>query len=200
LKYEGEDFVASCAALMQQFSVPAGDFVERLESKMFEVSYGMVNPLSAVSSRHIEAVRQDLVKKRKQEEQLDPDAGFFTMQSREREDEISESLRAYEAMTQEREKERERLAHQRNERRNNRLRNERRLFEENCRLCTYPSIKSAVWVGVPPPDSAEELNSEVARKSTVFSSSHVTIVVEVVTKLSCSFERAPVLLKIICIN
>ena len=186
---------------MQQFSIPAGNFVDRLESKMFEVSYGMVNPLSAVSSRHIEAVRQELVKKRKQEEQVDPVACLLRMQSRERlEDEISESLRAYEAMKQEREKECERLAQQRNKRRNNRLRNERRLFEEHCRLCTYPSIKSAAWVGVPPRDSAEELNSEVARESTVFSSSHVTIVVEVVRKLSCSFERAPVLLKIICIN
>jgi hypothetical protein len=86
LKYEGEDFVASCSALMELFSVPAGDLVERLESAMFQLQHGMVNPLSAVSGRHIEAVRQELVKKRKQEEQLDPDAEFFAVQSRERKD------------------------------------------------------------------------------------------------------------------
>ena len=72
LKYEGEDFVPSCAVLMEQFSVPADDLVERLESKMFELSNGKVGPGSAVSSRHIEAVRQQLVKKRKQEEHFDP--------------------------------------------------------------------------------------------------------------------------------
>jgi hypothetical protein len=164
LKYEGEDFVASCVALMQQFSVPAGDLVERLESKMFEVSHGMVNPVSAASRRHVEAVRQELLKKRKQEEE-------------------------YRAMMEKRDKVK-----------NFRLRHERKRFEENRRVCTYPSIKSVAWVGVPSPDSAEELTSEAERKSTVFSSSYATIVVQVERKLSSSFAQAPVLFKILCIT
>jgi hypothetical protein len=78
LKYEGKDFVASCVALMEEFSVPAGDLADRLESKMFQLSNGKVNPVSAVSGQHIEAVRQQLEKKRKQEEQPE----FPTLQQR----------------------------------------------------------------------------------------------------------------------
>jgi hypothetical protein len=167
LKYEGEDFVASCAALMEQFSIPAGDLVQRLESKMFQLQRGMVNPLSAVSGPHIEAVRQELVKlveKRKQEEK-------------------------YRAMKEERYK-----------KKNARLQRERKSFEENCRLCTYPSIKSAAWEGVPFIDSAEEPASDAERKSTVFSSSYATIVVQVERKLSSSSARALVLFKVLCIT
>jgi len=154
LKYEGEDFVASCAALMEQFSVPADDLVERLESKMFELSNGKVGPVSAVSSRHIEAVRQQLVKKRKQEEQFDPTVDEFLEMQR-----VDKQVRA--------QRQRE---FRYNKMRNDRLRNERIRFEENCLLRTYPSIKSAVWVGMPPPDSDEELSQE-----------NVTLVVEVVS-------------------
>jgi hypothetical protein len=182
LKYEGEDFAASCAVLMQQFSVPADDLVERLESTMFELSNGKVGPVSAVSSRHIEAVRQQLVKKRKQEEQFHPtDLAVDEILEMQREDTQvraniaqQELLRFQSAQRQEAQRQRELLAphHQRglNSRRNNRLRNEKIKFEESCLLRTYPSIKSAVWVGMPPPDSDEE-----------FSQENVTIVVEVVS-------------------
>jgi L1 cell adhesion molecule like protein len=65
LKYDGEDVLASCVALMEQFSVPAGDLVDRLESKMFSLG---PNGKWVVGGRHIEAVRQELEKKRKQEQ------------------------------------------------------------------------------------------------------------------------------------
>ena len=183
--------MASCAALMEQFSVPADDLVERLESKMFELSNGKVGPGSAVSSRHIEAVRQQLVKKRKQEEQFDPTVDeFLEMQREDKQVRTNQANREFLAQQQEAQRQRE---FRNNKMRNDRLRNERIRFEENCLLRSYPSIKSAVWVGIPPPDSAEEPTSEVARKLTVFSSSHVIIVVEVVRKLSNSFERASML-------
>ena len=183
--------MASCAALMEQFSVPADDLVERLESKMFELSNGKVGPDSAVSSRHIEAVRQQLVKKRKQEEQFDPTVDeFLEMQREDKQVRTNQANREFLAQQQEAQRQRE---FRNNNMRNDRLRNERIRFEENCLLRSYPSIKSAVLVGIPPPDSAEEPTSEVARKLTVFSSSHVIIVVEVVRKLSNSFERASML-------
>ncbi len=167
---------------MQQFSVPADDLVERLESTMFELSNGKVGAVPAVSSRHIEAVRQQLVKKRKQEEQFDPTDlavdEFFEMQREDTQVRANgaqqELLRFQSAQRQEAQRQRELLAphHQRglNSRRNNRLRNEKIKFEESCLLRTYPSIKSAVWVGMPPPDSDEELSQE-----------NVTLVVEVVS-------------------
>ena len=188
--------MASCAALMEQFSVPADDLVERLESKMFELSNGKVGPDSAVSSRHIEAVRQQLVKKRKQEEQFDPTVDeFLEMQREDEQVRTNQANREFLAQRQEaqRQEAQRQLEFRISKMRNDRLRNERIRFEENCLLRSYPSIKSAVWVGIPPPDSAEEPTSEVARKLTVFSSSHVIIVVEVVRKLSNSFERASML-------
>ena len=175
---------------MQQFSVPADDLVERLESAMFELSNGKVGPVSAVSSRHIEAVRQQLVKKRKQEDQFDPtDLAVDEFLEMQREDTQvraniaqQELLRFQSAQRQEAQRQRELLAphHQRglNSRRNNRLRNEKIKFEESCLLRTYPSIKSAVWAEMPPPDTDEEPTSEVVRK---FSQENVTIVVEVVS-------------------
>ena len=162
LKYDGEDFVASCAVLMEQFSVPADDLVERLESTMFELSNGKVGPVSAVSSRHIEAVRQQLVKKRKQEEQFDPTVDEFLEMQREDKQVRAQRQREFRY----------------NKMRNDRLRNERIRFEENCLLRTYPSIKSAVWAEMPPPDTDEEPTSAVVRK---LSQENVTIVVEVVS-------------------
>ncbi len=66
LEFEGKDFITSCVALIDQFAVPASDLVERLESKMFELKNGNS---TAVTIRHIEAVRQQLENARKQEEQ-----------------------------------------------------------------------------------------------------------------------------------
>ena len=65
LKFEGEDFLSSCLAVMEQFAVSAEDLVLKLESKVFELSKG--NQAFAVSMRHIEAVRQQLEHERKQE-------------------------------------------------------------------------------------------------------------------------------------
>lgn len=182
LKYDGEDFVASCAVLMEQFSVPADDLVERLESKMFELSNGKVGPGSAVSSRHIEAVRQQLVKKRKQEEQFDPTVEeFLEMQREDKQVRANraqeEFLRFQSAQRQEAQQQREQQK-RKSEWRKGRLRNEKKEFEKICLLRTYPSIKSAVWAGMPPPDTDEEPTSEVVRK---FSQENVTIVVEVVS-------------------
>ena len=228
---------------MEQFSVPADDLVERLESKMFELSNGKVGPGSAVSSRHIEAVRQQLVKKRKQEEQFDPTVEeFLEMQ---REDKQVRANRAQEEFLHFQSAQRQTACaagtynpssgavactpclagqfqagvgqtacvpcaagtfcgrsgliaetacaagtynpssgavactpcpaqrqreQQMRKMRNGRLRNEKKRFEENCLLRTYPSIKSAVWAEMPPPDTDEE-----------FSQENVTIVVEVVS-------------------
>jgi hypothetical protein len=202
LEYEGEDFLASCAARMGQFSVPADYLVERVESKMLELSNSKVGAVSAVSGRHIEAVRQQLVKKRKQEVQFGPTAdGFLEILREDKKVRTNQANREYLAQRQEaqrqesqRQEEAERQrqegqpqedaqpqrqeAAQRQRQlfsqhhyklRHRRLRREKIGFEENCRSCTYPSIKSAVWVGLPPPDSNEELTSEV----------QVTFVVEV---------------------
>ena len=119
---------------------------------MFELANGKVNPVSAVSGRHIDAVRRQLEKKRKQEEQ------------RAENDRIAQQL-------------------------NSRLKNERNSFEENCRLSTFPSIKSAVWV------------QAISHASTLrVTSPMVTVVVEVVRKLSNSSRPASVLSMILCIN
>jgi hypothetical protein len=65
LKFEGKDFLPSCLALMEQFAVSGEDLVLKLESKMFELSKG--NQDFTVSLRHIDAVRHQLEKERKQQ-------------------------------------------------------------------------------------------------------------------------------------
>ena len=158
---------------MEQFSVPADDLVERLESKMFELSNGKVGPGSAVSSQHIEAVRQQLVKKRKQEEQFDPTVDEFLEMQREDKQVRAQRQREFRY----------------NKMRNDRLRNERIRFEENCLLRTYPSIKSAVWV---------QAISHASNLQVTFPM--VTVVVKVVRKLSNSFWPVSVLRKFLCMN
>jgi hypothetical protein len=190
LKYEGEGFLASCAALMEQFSVPAGDMVESLESSMFELANGKVNPVSAVSGRHIDAVRRQLEKKRKQEEQYDPVIDLLKVQQKmqqraEYDEQTKKSTAIMEELALKHRTENDRIA----QRLNSRLRQERISFEENCRLCTFPSIKSAVWVQAISHASPLQVSFPM-----------VTVVVEVVRKLSNSFWPVSVLRKILCIN
>jgi DNA polymerase alpha subunit B len=68
LKFEGgQDFLAACLTLIEQFAVSYDDLVLKLESKMFELSRG--NQVSAVTRQHLEAVRQHLENERKLEAQ-----------------------------------------------------------------------------------------------------------------------------------
>jgi hypothetical protein len=192
LKLEGQDFLASCAALMEQFSVSARDLVKRLKSNMFELANGQVNTVSDVSGRHIDAVRRQLEKKRKQEEQYDPIAEVLKAQQRpEAEKQPKKNIAVldetdeceYVAQRQRQGQaaiDTDHLAMQHLQSRNSRLRNERSSFEETCRMCTFPSVKSTVWVGVPPASAEQPPIAQPTFPT-------VTVVVEVVRKLSKSF-------------
>jgi len=87
----------------------------------------------------------------------------------------------------------DRLAQQHLQSRNSRLRNERSSFEETCRMCTFPSVKSAVWVGVPPASAEQPPFAQPTFPT-------VTVVVEVVRKLSKIFWPASALRNILCIK